>query len=91
MNRTIMTADTMQERIELLGPEPASEPLYNGAAVNSMICQGVAAERQRWTPLLAELRILAERCEWPDGDAAQVIAQLWAEEWVRKIDGPNEG
>ena len=29
--------------------------------------------------------------EWPDGDAAQVIAQLWAEEWVRKIDGPNEG
>ena len=51
----------------------------------------LAAERERCAPLISELRMLAERCEWPDGDAAQVIAQLWAEEWVRKIDGPNEG
>lgn len=27
MNRTIMTAETMQERIELLGPEPTTELL----------------------------------------------------------------
>jgi len=51
----------------------------------------LAAERERCAPLISELRMLAERCEWPDGDAAQVIAQLWAEEWVRKIDGPNVG
>lgn len=46
-------------------------------------------ERERLAQLLADLRQLAERCEWPDGDGAQVIAQMWAEEWVRRIDGHN--
>ena len=48
-----------------------------------------AVERERWAPLLAELEMLADRCEWPDGDGAQVIAQMWAEEWVTKIKTPN--
>ena len=49
----------------------------------------VEIERERWLPLLVELQLLAERCEWPDGDGAQVIAQMWAEEWVQKLKTPN--
>ncbi len=49
----------------------------------------VAKERERFAELMTDLRVLATRCQWPDGDGAQVIAQMWAEEWVRKIDGPN--
>lgn len=78
--------------------------LNHGAAshVSSEGCHGVtqehlerfselvrAAERQRWEPLVAELRHIAERCEFPDGDYVPVSLQMWAEDWIRRIEGPT--
>lgn len=51
--------------------------------------KGVLAERERYATLIAELRHIATRCELPDGDYVSVILQMWAEDWMRKIEWPN--
>ena len=62
---------------------------FQQASYEREILADVEIERERWAPLLAELERLADRCEWPDGDGAQVIAQMWAAEWVAKLKTPN--
>lgn len=39
--------------------------------------------------LVAELRHIAERCEFPDGDYVSISLQMWAEDWIRRIEVPN--
>lgn len=48
-----------------------------------------AQTRQRWDSLVSELRHIAVRCEFPDGDYVPVSLQTWAEDWIRRLEAPN--
>jgi hypothetical protein len=58
-------------------------------AVHEDASGAVLQERARFAELMTDLRVLATCCQWPDGDGATVNAQMWAEDWVRRLDGPN--
>jgi hypothetical protein len=58
-------------------------------AVHEDASGAVLQERARFATLMTDLRVLATCCMWPDGDGAPVNAQMWAEDWVRRLDGPN--
>ncbi len=58
-------------------------------AVHEDASGAVLKERERFTELMTDVRVLAKCCQWPDGDGAPVNAQLWAEEWVRRLDVPD--
>ena len=56
--------------------------LYDQSALDA----AVAAERERWAPLAAELKHMAKRVEMPDGDYCSVGVAMWAEDWLRKLN-----
>jgi hypothetical protein len=39
--------------------------------------------------LIGELRHIAARCEMTDGDYCSVSVQMWAEEWIRRIENES--
>lgn len=53
------------------------------------LAAAVAAKFERYAALIAELRCIATRCELPDGDYVSVSLQMWAEDWMRRIEGSN--
>lgn len=47
--------------------------------------RAVAAERERWQELVAEMRHMADHVEMPDGDYCSVSMSMWAEDWLMKL------
>ena len=64
----------------------AERECYTADQMRAYALQERAAERERFAGLMTDLRVLAKCCQWPDGDGATVNAQMWAEQWVRRLD-----
>jgi len=67
----------------------AFDPMALAHAIETGVAAKLAEERERWRELAQDVSMIANGGHLPDGDGVNIPTLLWAEEWERRMYGPN--